>query len=369
MLDVLITGAGIVGSWLALVLSRAGLQVAVCDHTSQGSDGVSGRNSGVLHAGIYYPPGSLKADFCVPGHLQTIEFARSHGVPHDICGKLIVTGLQKNVPDEEEALHRLKELQARALQNGVQNLKLLESPGLKHAHVLGKWALYSPTTGVIDVPAYLMAVRKAAHDAGAIFLMRRKMVALSSGSAEIAETNSEAEILDGGTHETISFHKFINAAGLQSAAIAMLAGIEGYSIRPVRGEYYRLKKRLPANLLIYPLPSTASTALGVHYTFHVNGEAYVGPNAVPAEHFTDYRITMAREEFYNSLQKITDFYNLDDLSPGYSGLRPRLYFGEKAILDFKILHQPADMLHLLGIESPGLTSAPALAEYILHNYF
>ena len=151
--------------------------------------------------------------------------------------------------------------------------------------------------------------------------------------------------------------------------VAGLAGLRGYEVRPNRGEYYRLRRSLPYRKLVYPLPAASSTALGVHYTFHMNGDAYAGPNSVWADHKADYRITMERRVFFESLEQILDSYTEEDLEPGYSGLRPRLFLEGAPVREFVIEEQPARVLHLLGIESPGLTASPALAEEVVERLF
>ncbi|MCB1315039.1 MAG: FAD-dependent oxidoreductase [Leptospiraceae bacterium] len=357
MIDLLIIGSGIIGSWLALEAARHGLAVAICDRQADPRDGITGRNSGVLHAGIYYPPDSLKAEHCLRGWELAVSFARRHGVPFELCGKLIVSGRSDSPEEEAGVRDRIEKLYNNARNAGAQELEIIEHPGRQYPHVLGSMAILSKRTGVIDVPAYHRAVRNAAESAGAMFLMKREFRQGESGRADLIDEN--------GRIETIQTAHIINAAGLDSDVVASGFGLKDYSIRPNRGEYYRLNRTLPYAKLIYPLPSTESTALGVHYTFQLNGEAYAGPNSVWAEHKQDYRISMERSEFYQSLSRILDCYQETDLNPGYSGLRPRLFKGEQPIRDFVIAEFPDRVHHLLGIESPGLTSSPSLAEMMI----
>ena len=363
MIEILIAGAGIVGSWIALELSRRGKQVAVCDSTANGADGISGRNSGVLHAGIYYPKDSRKARHCIEGRELTIAFAKRQGLPYRICGKAIVAGACPSKHEQETALQKLHELQERGLANGVEGLEIRSDISKDFSYLHAGPALYSPQTGVVDAAALLRAVQREAERQGAIFLWNRSLL-----DAEIRSTGQIAVLqsghADSGEWERVETGSIINAAGLHSDTIAGILGLSGYEIRPNRGEYFRLKRSFPDSILVYPVPGDASGALGVHYTFHLNGDAYAGPNSRWAAHESDYRIEASREEFYQSLCRITDFYTETDLSPGYSGLRPRLFSNGKPVRDFVIEKDPNGNIHLLGIESPGLTSAPSLAREV-----
>ncbi|MCP5482184.1 MAG: FAD-dependent oxidoreductase [Spirochaetales bacterium] len=364
MIDLLVVGSGIIGSWVALVAARRGLVTAVCDQSADPRDGITGRNSGVLHAGLYYEPDSRKARHCIRGRTLAVEFARDRNVPFEICGKLIVTGRHAEPDRNQEAETRLLALRDNAVACGATGLELIRDPGGTYPHVLGALALHSKNSGVIDVPAYHAAVRLAAEEAGAIFLLGRECRALQSGRAELLSIREQ----EGGV-EAIECSAIVNAAGLQADVVAGLAGLRGYEVRPNRGEYYRLRRSLPYRKLVYPLPAASSTALGVHYTFHMNGDAYAGPNSVWADHKADYRITMERRVFFESLEQILDSYTEEDLEPGYSGLRPRLFLEGAPVREFVIEEQPARVLHLLGIESPGLTASPALAEEVVERLF
>jgi L-2-hydroxyglutarate oxidase LhgO len=348
-LDVVVIGAGIIGSWVALALARAGLSVAVFDASNKPGDGISGRNSGVLHAGIYYDPGSLKAIHCQRGRNLTEEFLQKHRVPFTICGKLVV--------GEKDDEPRLITLLENAKRCGAEGLSIISQPGRNYIGVRGSRALHSSKTGVVDAPAYLSAVRAQAEANGALFLLGRTVTEIDHGRIV-------TRLMRTAHHEEITCDWIVNAAGLDSDTVAGWAGVSGYEIRPNRGEYFRLRKQLPYPKLVYPLPLLDSTALGVHYTFHLNGDAYAGPNSIWAENKKDYRITASRREFYLSLSRILEGYEEADLEPGYAGLRPRLFINGIPQRDFVILENPDRVIHMLGIESPGLTSAPSLAEAI-----
>ncbi len=350
--DVIVIGAGIVGSWAALHALRCKRSVVLVD--PRPGDGISGRNSGVLHAGLYYAPGSRKAIHCVRGKRLTEEFIGRHSVPSLSCGKIVTCGRSGSI-DAVDVLYE------KALQNGAEGLEILSDPGRHFPGVAGSRALYSRNTAVVDAAAYLKALHYAIEETGGILLHGRQYLEGSPERLTLVDAD--------GVAEKISCNMLINAAGLHADEIATAAGLHGYEVRPVRGEYYRLQKDIPLRKLVYPLPASlrhgqeGDTSLGVHYTLHPSGEIYIGPNAVPATSKEDYRITASAREFADSLHDIIDIpIDADDLSPGYAGLRPRLFRHGQPITDFVIEESEPGFFHLLGIESPGLTAAPALVE-------
>ncbi|EHQ08101.1 NAD(P)/FAD-dependent oxidoreductase [Leptonema illini] len=355
-LDVIVIGAGIVGSWAALHALRCGRSVAIADPSP--GDGISGRNSGVLHAGLYYKTGSLKAKHCIRGKRLTEQFIEEHPIPFLRCGKLVTCG-------RSGSADAVDELYEKALDNGAAELEILQEPGRFFPGVLGARALHSKGTAVIDSAAYLKALHHAIETEGGVLLKGRRYVEGDPHEVTLAD--------NAGASETMSCSMLINAAGLHSDSIALRAGLQGYEIRPVRGEYFRLRKSYPLEKLVYPLPASVmkgaknDTALGVHYTIHPSGEIYVGPNAIAASSKEDYRITATAEEFADSLGEIIGtaagpIFTADDLAPGYAGLRPRLFKNGEAITDFVIEESSPGFIHLLGIESPGLTAAASLVE-------
>ncbi len=355
MTDILIIGSGIIGCWTALKAAEKGYTVAVCEKEKIPGDGISGRNSGVLHSGVYYKNNSMKHIHCMRGYGLAVEFAEKYKVPYLISGKIITSGRQDEFSQEkEEEIQRLFE---NGKNNGVKDLSILKNPGEKYTGVLGKTALDIPCTGIIDVPVYLKTLIHLCEENGVIFLKDRKF-SHQDGISFLIDSRSIKEEVEPGI--------IINAAGLYSDEVVQGFGLAEYSIRPNKGEYFRFRKPLPYRKLVYPVPSKKSTALGVHYTFNTADEAYAGPNSDWAENKEDYKITADRKTYYQSVCNILDCYSEEDLSPGYAGLRPRLFKNEEPIQDFVIIKHPKNVIHLLGIESPGLTSSPSIADAVMN---
>lgn len=353
---ILIVGSGIIGSWVAYQMSKiAKEEVVVCDFAEHRGDGISGRNSGVLHSGIYYPKESEKLKHCLRGYELTLEFLRANQVPFELCGKFITVGSHGDLSAKKEKLHSLYE---KARQYEIKDTVIVENLESLHPYLKGKLALNIQKTGVVAVPEYLKRLWKMCEKNGVIFLKGKKC-SIENGSIYLTDVQD-------GSRELVEVSGFVNAAGLYSDELIRQAGNQEYEIRPNKGEYFRLKKSLPIQKLVYPLPEEHSTALGVHYTFHLNGEAYAGPNSNWSSRKDDYRMQTPKNVFYDSLCNITNYYGEEDLSEGYVGLRPRLFKNGRAHTDFLIEHHPTDRpwLHLLGIESPGLTSSPSIGEEV-----
>ncbi len=353
---ILVVGSGIVGSWVAYQISKISKEdVFVCDYAEHRGDGISGRNSGVLHSGIYYPKESEKLKHCLRGYHLTLEFLKENQVPFDLCGKYITVGGNGDLSHKSEKLHLLYE---KALQYEINETNLIDHLESIHPFLKGNLALNIQKTGVVAVPEYLKRLWEMCEASGVLFLKGKKC-SIENGSIYLIDVQD-------GSKELAEVSGFVNAAGLYSDEIIRQAGNLQYEIRPNKGEYFRLKKTLPLQKLVYPLPEEHSTALGVHYTFHLNGEAYAGPNSNWSSSKDDYKMETPRDAFYESLCNITNYYNEDDLSEGYVGLRPRLFKNGSAHTDFLIEQHPVDRpwLHLLGIESPGLTSSPSIGEEV-----
>lgn len=349
-------GSGIIGSWVAYKLALEGEEVFVIDQSPNPGDGISGRNSGVLHSGIYYDSNSLKSKFCFKGYEISIPFFQKNKIPFSICGKVITTGLSDSLNEENEKIKSIESLYQNGKDFGIEKIELKKEPYKHWKHVLGSTALWIPKTGVVDASYYLKTLWRLCEDLGVQFLKNKKV--------KIQDSSVIAIDLSTNQKEEIQADTYINAGGLYSDELAIDSGLSEYEIRPNKGEYFRLRNQLPKQILIYPLPMKSSTALGVHYTFHLGGDAYAGPNTNWATSKEDYQFQTPRNQYFESLKKILDFYSEDDLIEGYVGLRPRLFNKGNAVKDF-VIHKESNWIHLLGIESPGLTSAPAIAEEVV----
>ncbi|MCW7463004.1 NAD(P)/FAD-dependent oxidoreductase [Leptospira limi] len=352
---IIVVGSGIIGSWIAYTLAKAGEEVYVFEKSFHAGDGISGRNSGVLHSGIYYDDTSLKSKLCFRGYEIGIPFFEKYNIPHSICGKVITTGVSVSKNDETEKIETIESLYENGKRLGIPEIELRKDPAKHWKHILGSHALWIPKTGIVDVSSYLKVIWYLCEEAGVVFLKNKKVIR-ENGCVFAVDSNTNEK-------EELEATQFINAGGLYSDDLLDTSENREFEIRPNKGEYYRLKTQLPYETLVYPLPMKTSTALGVHYTFHFGGDAYVGPNSNWANSKEDYSIQTSRSEYFNSLKNIIDFFKEDDLSEGYVGLRPRLFYKGEAIKDF-VIHKESNWIHLLGIESPGLTSAPAIAEKI-----
>ncbi|GHH72465.1 hydroxyglutarate oxidase [Kitasatospora indigofera] len=285
--DVLVVGGGIVGlsTAYALTLARPGLRLGVLEKEDGFAAHQSGRNSGVIHSGVYYRPGSLKAGYAVGGAAETVEFCREQGVPYEVTGKLIVATDRAELP-------RLHALAARGRENGIPVTELGPAQIADHEpEVAGTAALHVATTGVCDFPAVARGYARLAGEAGAALLTGTELRAVARRTDGVTVQTSAGEL---------RCAVLVNCAGLHSDRVARLAGDDpGVRIVPFRGEYYELapERRSLVRGLVYPVPDPAFPFLGVHLTRGVHGEVHVGPNAVPAlaREGYDWRTVRPRE--------------------------------------------------------------------------
>jgi L-2-hydroxyglutarate oxidase LhgO len=344
-MEVAVIGGGIVGCHLAYRLATEGKGVFLLEKEKALGEHTSTRNSGVVHGGIYYPHDSLKARWCVRGRHLTYEFLQNHGIPYKKCGKIIVA-----LMDAE--LKALKELKRRGDENGVENLRLIDGAEVRkmEPRVRCLAALHSPETGILDMGGYLRTVEKILTALGVTIVKRCEVVSVDDQNT-LKTTRGEmgAEVI-------------INAAGLHSDAIARMCGLEGYEILPHKGDYYNTTEEVIRGL-VYPVPDSPHS-LGIHLTRTLGEETLIGPSAVPVADKEDYEIRTSREVFEKGALAMIPDFNIHRIYPAYSGNRPKLYSQGKLQTDFVIREQEQGRIHLLGIESPGLTAAPAIAEYV-----
>lgn len=354
--DVAIVGAGVLGLACAAVLGRAGYEVIVLDrHAGHGRETTS-RNSGVVHAGLYYPNGSLKAATCVEGRELLYARCARDGVPHRKTGKLVVATREDEVPV-------LEELMRRGLANGAGALELVGATEARRLEprVSAIAALVSPESGIVDVHGLCASYAREASTHGAAFAYRTELERLEreDGRWRLSTRSADEEIT------TLRARTVVNAAGLSTDRVASLAGLDvdalGLRLRYCKGDYFAFAPRLGAitRHLVYPVPSHAG--LGVHVTMDLGGSYRAGPDAeyVDAPRYGVEPSKAAR--FAAALGCYLPEITEHDLSPDYAGVRPKLYGPGEPARDFVLEERPPGLIHLIGIESPGLTAAEALA--------
>jgi L-2-hydroxyglutarate oxidase LhgO len=371
--NIVIIGGGVVGCAVARAVSKRWSDVFLVEQMPKFGMGASTRNSGVIHSGIYYPPGSLKAQLCVAGNRMLHEFCAAHNVPHRNCGKLVVA----HGPAQEEALEHLAE-NGRA--NGVAGLRVVDRATVRkrEPHIEATAALDVPSTGIVSAEDVIKTLARIATEQGASLLPRTRVSRLDPCKDSIAVTLAEGDSSDPahaieptGTMETIEARCVINCAGLYADEVAAMLGNSSYRIYPVRGEYCELvrSKSYLVNNLVYPLPHTDGLSLGVHLTRTLWDTVLVGPTADYISEKNDYeRDRLPIEEFVRRAKPMLPELVAADLQLAYSGIRAKLVPpGQHGLADFLIERDRnvPRAIQLIGIESPGLTSCLAIAERVV----
>ena len=358
--DCVVIGAGVVGIAVARALAQAGREVIVLEAAEAIGTETSSRNSEVIHAGIYYPQGSLMARLCVTGRRMLYAFCDDHGVPYNRCGKLIVA------TDAAKA-ERLRGILARAEANGVEGMRLLtvaEAQAME-PNLACTAALLSPQTGIIDSHAYMLALQGEAEDAGSLFAFRSPVLHGAAGEDGVRLS------VGGDEPMVLSAALVVNAAGLHAPGLARrIAGMPSQLVPQAyyaKGNYFALAGRSPFSRLIYPVPVPGG--LGVHLTIDLAGAARFGPDVEWIDGI-DYDVDPRRaDSFYAAVRRYWPGLRDGTLLPAYSGIRPKIVPPGAPAQDFTVLgpetHGIAGLLHLLGIESPGLTAAMALAKHVV----
>lgn len=358
--DAVVIGAGVVGLACARALALQGREVLVLEQAEAIGTETSSRHSEVIHAGIYYPIGSLKARFCVEGKLKLYRFLDDHGVPYKRLGKLIVATAEDQIP-------ALQQIQERGAKAGVDDLTFLShnevtalEPDLRCVT-----ALLSPSTGVLDSHSYMLALQGDAEDRGGMIAFHAPVTGGRIDADGIELTVGGADPM------TLKATTVVNSAGLHAQpTAASLAGFPADKVPPqyfCKGNYYTLSGvRAPFSHLIYPAPEQAG--LGIHLTLDLAGQARFGPDVEWVDHI-EYTVDPRRaDSFYAAVRKYWPALPDDSLQPGYAGMRPKIQAPGQPALDFMVQgprdHGVPGLVNLFGIESPGVTSSLAIADHV-----
>lgn len=359
--DCIVVGAGVVGLACAKFLAEAGREVIVLEAADMIGTETSSRNSEVIHAGIYYPTGSFKAQACVEGKHFLYDYCEERGIPHKRLGKLVVASEESEVP-------RLKALQQKAAENGVGDLELLTAADVERMEPAVRCVagLLSPSTGVIDSHSLMLAYQGDAEDAGAMIAFLSPVV----GGRIRPEGGVELDV-GGDEPMTLAADLVVNSAGLNAIELASM--LEGAPIDKfpkasmAKGNYFSLLGKQPFSRLVYPMPVPG--ALGVHVTVDLGGQCKFGPDIEWIDDL-DYDMDPSRaDSFYEAVRAYYPDLQDGALVPAYAGIRPKIHTANEPQPDFMVQgpadHGVAGLINLFGIESPGLTASPAVARAVL----
>jgi len=359
--DCVVVGAGVVGLAVARALALAGREVLVLEACDAFGTQTSARNSEVIHAGIYYPAGSLKAQLCVRGKQLLYDYCAERGLPHQRCGKFIVA-------TDAAQVAQLQGILAKAAANGVNDLVLLDAAQAHAAEPQLQClaALHSPSTGIVDSHALMLSLLGDLERIGGVLALNSPLA-----HANIAQEAIDLIAVDG---TQLRARTVVNAAGLQAPALAArFAGLASQYVPQAhfaKGNYFTLAGRSPFSRLIYPVPEAAG--LGVHLTIDLGGQARFGPDVQWVDDPQDLAVDPARgDAFYAEVRKYWPALPDGALLPAYAGMRPKIQGPGGPAPDFVIqgpaVHGVPGLVNLFGIESPGLTSALAIAEHVVQQ--
>ena len=353
--DVAVIGGGVTGLAAALSLAELGASVAVLEREAKPGRATSTHNSGVIHAGLYYPTGSLKAVLCVEGRDRLYRFCDTHSVPHARCGKLVIAA------DAHEA-EQLETLKAKSHANGVTSVISVDAGFIKarEPNVRAFAALWSPDTGILEAEALVKTLEHAckAHD-----------VAIVVASPLVgAETHADGIVIVT-PHERIKAATVVNAAGLYADVTSRMLGGMDFKIYPCRGEYAELapSKRHMVNGLVYPLPHASGAGLGVHLAKTTWGTVTLGPTIHYQDSKDDYEGgRLPLEAFVEPAQHLLPWVTVNDLQPGGSGIRAKMHGPDAKFADFLVQRDTVNprVIQASGIDSPGLTSSLAIGALV-----
>ncbi len=361
--DIVVIGAGVVGLAIGAAIADKRREMYILEKEEVYGQGTSSRNSEVIHAGIYYPAGTLKAELCVKANPMIYDICEQHKVPYKKCGKLIVGNGEIEVAQLDRIIKHAKSIGARDLEMiDADQIKKLE-PNVRADH-----AILSPSTGIVDAHGLMdhfhrEARRKAGSDP---LVLDTEVVGIGqTGDGYIIKMNS------GGEPFEIESRVVINSAGLYCDRIAEMAGVdidkEGYRLHWSKGEYFSLTGKPPALMLIYPPPPQDAASLGIHSVPDLTGRLRFGPNAFYVDEI-NYAVESEKEPFWRDIIEYFPSVRMENLHPDMTGIRSKLQGPGDPVRDFVIRHEEdkglPGFINLIGIESPGLTASPAIAEMV-----
>lgn len=361
-IDCLVIGAGVIGLACAAQMARVGHSVMLVEQERRIGEHTSSRNSEVIHAGIYYSPGSLKARLCVEGRELLYSWCESHGVEHRRIGKLLVATTEAEIPS-------LESIQINARNSDVDSLEVISQARLRELEpaVSGVAALLSPQTGIIDSHAYMESLLTEAQRYGADLVLDTRVDHLTR-----IEHGWRVEGTSCGERFRIYARSVINAAGLVASQVAeKVEGLDAACVPPTywcQGRYFGYVGRAPFKHLVYPMPEANTAGLGIHATLDLGGQVRFGPD-VAWTNSLDYRVDDSlRDSFARAIFRYFPSLDIAKLTAGYSGIRPKLSAQGHPAADFSIqgpqVHGLPGLVNLFGIESPGLTASLAIARHV-----
>lgn len=351
----IVIGAGVVGCAVAHQLAKRGLSPVILERGESIAEGVTSRNSGVIHAGIYYPPKTLKAETCIRGNALLYEWCAKHGVLAKKTGKWIV-----GAKSEEDTLEFWHQNALKCGAKGLRRGSAGEMKKLQELGVISDVGVYSENSGIVDAYEFTRSLQTAAEELGAQIILNADVQSIERGTNgyRVATTRGELDA-----------EYVVNSAGLHADEIAKMAGVELYEIHPCRGDYFKIPKYGNLSHLIYPIKKKNDPGLGIHLTLGLDGSCKLGPDAEYVPSKTDFSAPLdlkeKRKMFFESARKYLKNLSLEDLQYDTCGIRPKLRPpGAKDGNDFIISEDIPGFVNLVGIESPGLTAALAIAELV-----
>lgn len=361
--DVVVVGAGVVGLAIASEIAREDREIYVLEKETAYGQATSSRNSEVIHAGIYYPKGSLKAELCVKANPMIYEICGEHNVPHRRVGKIIVAS-------GEEEIRQIEGILKKAIDCGARDLEMIDEDGVHklEPNVKADAAILSPTTGIVDAHGLMDHFHREARRKGGAdpLVLDTEVTGLEQRGDGYA-----VEMVSGGEAFSVEARVVVNSAGLHADRVAEMAGFDideaGYRIHWCKGDYFSITGRPPARMLVYPPPPLDEASLGIHSVPDLTGRLKFGPNAYYVDEIS-YKVESDREEFWRDIVKYIPMIGKEDLHPDMSGIRAKLQAPGDPVRDFVIRHEEDNgftgLINLIGIESPGLSASPAIAEMV-----